>query len=136
MHMYLCLLSLHITRYVLMGDTLLMLFVNVSMKLFSVPVRYLKNTLKENELDAWDWPEEDCRENEWCIGCRAQGVFHLCNYNHHMLGNLFLQSCPSLDLELSFRSLEIEKKRRKYIAFCSLYIFYKKRAWCHHWYFW
>lgn len=37
-----------------MGDTLLMLFVNVSIKLFSVPVRYLKNTLKENELDAWD----------------------------------------------------------------------------------
>lgn len=44
-------------------------------------------------------------------------MFHLYNYNHHMFGNLFLQSCPSLDLELSFRSLEIEKKKKKVHSF-------------------
>lgn len=69
---------------------LLIILVNVSMKLFSVPLGYLKNTLKENELDAWDWPEEDCRENEWCIWCRAQGAFRLYNHNHYMFGNLFI----------------------------------------------
>ena len=44
---------------------------------YSVSLGYFKNTLEENEFDAWDRSEEDCREDEWCIWCRAQGLFPL-----------------------------------------------------------
>lgn len=54
------------------------------MRLCSVSLRYLKNTLKKNELDAWDRPEENCRKNEWCVRCRAQGVIHLYNHYNHV----------------------------------------------------
>ena len=43
--------------------------------LFSVSPRYLEDSLQEDELDAWDRSEEDCRKDEWSIRSRTQGKF-------------------------------------------------------------
>ncbi len=44
---------------------------------WTVTVWHSKNPLKENELDARNWPQEDCWEDGWCIRGRVEGIFVL-----------------------------------------------------------
>lgn len=46
----------------------------MSISLLVVSSWYPENSFKKNEFNAWDWFEEDCWKDEWCIRCGAEGM--------------------------------------------------------------